>query len=286
MSDLSEYLFESCCEIIVVINDQNSSLHKRGPAANFVTTCYLTLLQIITRIATYCLSVVERIAQVYQFETLEKYSFSDRLKIRLADLVFFAAISLIGRTIRWEVMGEESLATVESQGRQPIFCLWHDRIFGGTYFLRDRGIVVITSQSLDGEYIARFLKRFGFGTIRGSSTRGGVRALVEMIREMRQGASMAFTVDGPRGPRYKAKPGAVLLAKKTGNPLVPFSVECERFWTVSSWDRLQIPKPFTRAKFIVAKPIFVDGSADEAGVDAKRAELQRSLDELVETGRG
>jgi lysophospholipid acyltransferase (LPLAT)-like uncharacterized protein len=238
----------------------------------------------ITRIATYCLSVAERIAQVYQFETLEKYSFLDRLKIRLADLVFFAAISLIGRTIRWEVSGEEHLDVVAAKGQEPIFCLWHDRIFAGTYYLRDRGIVVITSQSLDGEYIARFLKRFGFGTIRGSSTRGGVRALVEMIREMRRGAPMAFTVDGPRGPRYEAKPGALLLAKKTGNPLVPFSVECDRFWMIRSWDRLQIPKPFTKARFMVGSPQYIPANATESDVDDARAKLQESLDSLVKAG--
>jgi lysophospholipid acyltransferase (LPLAT)-like uncharacterized protein len=229
--------------------------------------------------------VAEGIAQVYRFDTLEKYPFSDRLRIRMTDLVFFAAISLIGRTIRWEVSGLENLDAVEADGKTPIYCLWHDRIFGGTYFLRDQGIVVITSQSLDGEYIARFLKRFGYGTIRGSSSRGGVRALVEMIREMRRGTPMAFTVDGPRGPRYEAKSGAAVLAKKTGNPMLPFSVECAKFWKVGSWDRLQIPKPFTKARFMVGKPIFVDGASGDAGVESKRAELQRSLEELVETGR-
>ncbi|MEP6704168.1 MAG: lysophospholipid acyltransferase family protein, partial [Acidobacteriota bacterium] len=159
--------------------------------------------------------------------------------IRVADRVFYLAIKFIGRTIRWEIDGQESLDAITAAGRQPIYCLWHDRIFAGTYFLRDRGIVVITSQSLDGEYIARFLKRFGFGTVRGSSSRGGVKALVEMIRYMRLGLPMAFTVDGPRGPRYVAKTGPIVLAKKTGNPILPFGVECSSFWTVNSWDRMQ-----------------------------------------------
>lgn len=229
--------------------------------------------------------MAEGIAQVYRFDTLEKYTLADRFRIHFADLLFFAAISLIGRTIRWEAVGLEHLDSIESAEKTPIFCLWHDRIFGGTYFLRGRGIVVITSQSLDGEYIARFLKRFGYGTIRGSSTRGGARALVEMIREMRRGAPMAFTVDGPRGPRHEAKPGAVVLAKKTGNPMLPFSVECARYWTVGSWDRLQIPKPFTNARFIVGRPIFVDALSGDAEVESKRAELQHSLEELVEAGR-
>ena len=229
--------------------------------------------------------MAEEIAQVYRFDTLEKYPFSDRLKIRFADLVFFALIRLIGRSIRWETAGLENLESILTAGKTPIYCLWHDRIFAGTYYLRDRGIVVITSQSLDGEYIARFLKRFGYGTIRGSSSRGGVRALVEMIREMRRGRPMAFTVDGPRGPRYEAKPGAVVLAKKTGNPMLPFSVECETFWTVRSWDRLQIPKPFTKARFVLGDPIFVDEVSGDAGVESKRVELQRALEKLVDDGR-
>ncbi len=225
------------------------------------------------------------IQKVYEFDPLEKYSLRDRTLIRIADVAFYLAIMLIGSTIRWEVEGEENVRTVIEEGRQPIYCLWHDRIFAGTYYLRDRGIVVITSQSLDGEYIARFLKRFGFGTVRGSSSRGGVKALVEMIRFMRQGLSMAFTVDGPRGPRYVAKTGPIVLAKKTMNPIVPFSVECSRYWKVNSWDRMQIPKPFTRARFMVAAPIKVPADIDDTGVERKRMELQEALDGLVENGK-
>lgn len=229
--------------------------------------------------------MAEEIKQLYRFESLEKYGFAERVKVRAADLGFFAAIRSIGATIRWQVSGEEHLDAVVKNGRIPIYCLWHDRIFGGTYFLRDRGIVVITSQSRDGEYIARFLRRMGFGAIRGSSTRGGVRALVEMIKWMRRGLPMAFTVDGPKGPRYSAKMGAVMLAKKTGNPMLPFIVECERYWTIGSWDRLQIPKPFTRAKFLVGTPIDVPANASDEVLESKRNELQAALDALVETGR-
>lgn len=227
----------------------------------------------------------DEIEEVYRFDSLERYSLRDRILIRSADLVFYAAIKLIGSTLRWEIEGEENLRDVIADGRQPIYCLWHDRIFAGTYFLRDRGIVVITSQSLDGEYIARFLKRFGFGTIRGSSSRGGVRALVEMIRHMRRGLSMAFTVDGPRGPRHVAKTGAIVLGKKTGNPVVPFCVECARVWRVNSWDRMQIPRPFTRARFMIAEPIYVPAETEGAGLEEKRIELERALEGLVESGR-
>ena len=97
---------------------------------------------------------------------------------------------------------------------------------------------------------------------------------------MKRGLPMAFTVDGPRGPRRIAKTGAVMLARKTGNPMVPFSVECDSFWTISSWDRLQIPKPFTRAKFKVGNPIYVGEGNGEALIESKRDELQRSLEDL------
>jgi len=223
--------------------------------------------------------------KTYEYDSLKRYSFRDRILIRAADLTFYAAIKLIGSTIRWEITGLEKVDLVSKADHTPIYCLWHDRIFAGTYFLRHRQIVVITSQSLDGEYIARFLKRFGFGTVRGSSSRGGVKALVEMIRLMRDGLPMAFTVDGPRGPRYVAKSGPVFLAKKTGNPLLPFTVECASFWTVGSWDKMQIPKPFTRARFIMAEPVYVPRDANDVEVESKVGELQRSLDELVAEGK-
>jgi lysophospholipid acyltransferase (LPLAT)-like uncharacterized protein len=238
----------------------------------------------ITRLVTYFLSVPEDNRKAYEFEPLDKYTWKERLRIRSADLAFYLAIKTIGRTIRWESEGLENLKAVESNGALPIYCLWHDRIFAGTYYLRDRGIVVITSQSKDGEYIARFLKRLGYGTVRGSSSRGGVKALVEMIRGMRLGMAMAFTVDGPRGPRYVAKSGAVLLAKKTGNPMLPFSVALSSFWTVKSWDRMQIPKPFARARFILGPPIYVPSDATDDVLEAKRNELQSALDGLVAVG--
>jgi lysophospholipid acyltransferase (LPLAT)-like uncharacterized protein len=216
--------------------------------------------------------------------SLAEYPLIDRLTIRAADLAFYILIRVIGKTIRYEVSGSENFETIERAGRLPIYAFWHDRIFASTYFFRHRGISVITSQSKDGEYIARFIQRLGYGSIRGSSTRGGVRALVEMIKAMRNGTPMAFTLDGPKGPRYEAKPGAVLLAKKTGNPIMPFVVECARYWTISSWDRLQIPKPFTRAKLIIDRPIYVDPDAGDEQVQEKLRELQLSLDAMVDAG--
>lgn len=215
---------------------------------------------------------------------LSAYSFKQKIAIHLAERAFYLLIKFVGVTIRYETEGWENFERIERDGKIPIYCFWHNRIFAGTYFFRNRGIVVITSQSFDGEYIARFIRRFGYGAVRGSSTRGGVGALVEMIRLMKRGSPTGFTVDGPKGPRYVAKSGAVLLAKKTGNPMMPFVVEAEKFWTINSWDKLRIPKPFTRARVFIAEPVYVAAEASEIEIENKRLELQSKLDELVADG--
>jgi lysophospholipid acyltransferase (LPLAT)-like uncharacterized protein len=223
----------------------------------------------------------ERFPAVYTPASLADYPLKQRLAIRLAAYAFYILIKLIGYTLRYEVDGEDPRPRIREAGKTPIFAIWHNRIFASIYFMRGDGIVVLTSKSFDGEYIARFLTKFGFGSVRGSSSRGGVRGMVEMIRLIRAGLPMAFTVDGPRGPRYEAKSGPVVLAKKTGNPILSFVVECERFWQVKSWDRLQIPKPFSRARVFYAEPVSVPEDADDDVIEEKRSELQAKLNEAV-----
>ena len=225
-------------------------------------------------------SIDKRVNRAYEFADLSEYSFKDRLLIRAADLAFYLLINLIGLTARFEVIGWENHEKAEADGGLPIYVFWHDRIFLTTYWWRKRRIVVMTSRSFDGEYIARFIQRFGYGAVRGSSTRGGVGAVVEMARLMRAGCTTAFTIDGPKGPRYVAKMGAVLLAKKSGHPIMPVTMQLQRYWTLPSWDLFQIPKPFTRARVYVAAPIYVPADADEEMLAAKRDELQRVLEDL------
>jgi lysophospholipid acyltransferase (LPLAT)-like uncharacterized protein len=224
------------------------------------------------------------VARAYTFADLSAYSFNKRLLIRAADLSFYLLIKLVGWTARFEVEGWEHFEALVQQERVPIHVAWHECIYLGVYFWRQRGIVYMTSRSFDGEYIARFLQRFGFGAVRGSSSRGGARALIEMARLGRAGVPVGFTVDGPRGPRHVAKTGAVLLAKKTRQPILPFHVTAARRWQISSWDRMQIPLPFTRALVRIAPPIYVPYDADEEIVTAKRDELQQALEEISRYG--
>jgi lysophospholipid acyltransferase (LPLAT)-like uncharacterized protein len=224
------------------------------------------------------------LAAAYKFGPLDRFTFKERLIIRLSGLLAYTVLKLIGMTLRFRVTNPQFEEEIISAGKQPIYTFWHDRMVPGTYFFRGRGIVVLSSQSFDSEYTARCIQRFGFGIVKGSSTRGAVQGLVGLIRAMKKGAPAAFSIDGPKGPRYIAKSGPVLLAKKTGNPILPFIVECKSFWNLKSWDRLQIPKPFTEANIVLSKPIYVDHDASDEMLEQKRIELQNALDAVVEKG--
>lgn len=191
----------------------------------------------------------------------------------------FPLIALLGRTYRWRVDGYHHYESIVASGRQPIFAFWHGRILPATLFWRDRGIVVMTSENFDGEWIARIIQRFGYATARGSSSRGGVRALVQLKRDMDAGKSTAFTIDGPRGPARIAQPGAVWLSGATGNPMLPFHVEASRAFTARSWDATQVPAPFATIGVAIGAPIAVDGITPST-IEARRAALERELASL------
>jgi len=189
----------------------------------------------------------------------------------------YPLINALGRTLTWRVDGHHQFDAVTASGRQPIMAFWHGRILPATLYFRDRGIIVITSENFDGEWIARIIQRFGFGTARGSSSRGGLRAMLQLVRDMEQGRPAAFTLDGPRGPARVAQPGAIWLARATGNPVVPFHMEASSKWTARSWDQTQIPKPFTTVAVAIGDPFDVAGDATDQQLETARQELERRL---------
>jgi lysophospholipid acyltransferase (LPLAT)-like uncharacterized protein len=199
-----------------------------------------------------------------------------RVQLRVITSVGVPVISALGSSLSWKVQGLEHLH-FEGNGKRPIMAFWHGRVLTATYFFRDRGIVVMISENFDGEWIARIIERFGFRTSRGSTSHGGQRALLQLKRDMEQGRPSGFAVDGPRGPARKVQPGAVWLAKLTGNPVVPFHMEASSYWSLKSWDRTQIPRPFSTVALVVGAPMNVPTDADESLLEAKRVELEESL---------
>jgi lysophospholipid acyltransferase (LPLAT)-like uncharacterized protein len=189
----------------------------------------------------------------------------------------YPAVAALGATLKWRTEGLHYLDAIHAAGRQPIMAFWHGRILPATYFFRRRGIVVITSENFDGEWIAGIIERFGYGTARGSTSRGARKALLQLTRDMAAGKAAGFTVDGPRGPARVAQAGAVWLAKATGNPVLPFHLEADRHWTLNSWDRTQIPKPRATVALVVGEPFTVDGNTDDQGVEAARQMLGERL---------
>ena len=203
-----------------------------------------------------------------------------RLEAAAISAVGYRLVAGLGATLRWRVEGLDHLDAPVREGRQPIMAFWHGRILPATFYFRRRGIVVITSENFDGEWIAGIIERFGYGTARGSTSRGGRRALVQLVRDLEAGRPAGFTLDGPRGPARVAQPGAIWLAKATGNPVVPFHLEADRFWTTNSWDRTQIPKPFATVAIAVGEPLEVSADAGDEGLEAARRDLEARLQAL------
>jgi hypothetical protein len=205
-----------------------------------------------------------------------------RAKAAVIAAVSAPIVEALGGTYRWHEAGAEHWDAVMRAGERPILALWHGRILAATLYFRDRGVVAITSQNFDGEWIARLMGRFGYQAARGSTSRGGARALAQLRRDLDAGRPVAFTVDGPRGPARVVQPGAVWLAGASGHPILPFHVESSASWTVRSWDRHQVPKPGSDLAMAIGEPIHVRGTGAHAVADGCAA-IARALDQAEAT---
>ncbi len=207
----------------------------------------------------------------------QRLSFFKRCQVGAIAALGYPLLAALGRTLSWRVEGLQHFDAITASGRPPIMAFWHGRIMPATYFFRRRGIVVITSENFDGEWIARIIHRFGYGTARGSTSRGGQKAMLRLVRDMKAGKPAGFTLDGPRGPAGIAQPGAVWLARATGNPLLPFHIEASTYWRARSWDQTQVPKPFSTVALVVGEPMEVPRDADDERLELARKELQARL---------
>jgi len=205
-----------------------------------------------------------------------RFSLKQRVSLWLISWAGYLAIRLIGPTLRISFAFEPG-AEDEPRTHPAIYCFWHRCVFPAAYLYRDKGIRVLTSRSYDGEYIARIIERLGFRAVRGSSSRGALQSLRELKRELERGEFVAFTIDGPRGPRYVAKPGPIHLARITGAPIFSFYVAVERAWILKTWDAFIVPKPFSRVHCFVGAPIGVSADADpHEALGRMQAELEEA----------
>lgn len=190
-------------------------------------------------------------------------------------------VRVLGPTLHFEELGGHHYGQLHARGECAIAAFWHRCILPSIWYWRNKGVVVMNTTNFDGQWTRRVIERFGFGTAQGSSSRGGLRGLAVMARRLEEGLDVAFTIDGPRGPRYVAKPGPVILARKTRQPIFLFHIGLERAYALKkSWDLMQIPKPFTRAVIVVAPPIYVAADASSEEMDRKYAEMQRTLERV------
>lgn len=202
------------------------------------------------------------------------------LRFQAAGLAGSAVLRSLGRTLRFRIEGDAPFRSLRAGGTPLIFAFWHSWILPLAFLHREEGVVVLVSRHGDGEYITRVVRRMGFETARGSSTRGGARGLRELVRAQREGRDIAFTPDGPRGPARVFKRGALVAAQLTGAPVVPVSVEAETVWRVGSWDRLAVPKPFGRFRVRYGDPHYVPREAPPHQLDDHARHLTERMNEL------
>ncbi len=210
-------------------------------------------------------------------ESTERFTLAQRLALAFITAAGWLLVRLVGPTLRYSVAIEEG-GPPSPWVCPAVYVFWHRCVIPALYWYRGKDIAVMTSGSFDGEYIARIIEKFGYRAVRGSSTRGGVRALLGMHSEIEQGRAVAFTIDGPRGPRYVAKPGPVLLARNVKLPVIAFHCAVERAWTLNSWDRFMVPKPFSRVVLRVSAEVSVPADADSAALDSYHQKMQAALD--------
>lgn len=189
-------------------------------------------------------------------------------------------IRILGRTWRYTTVHREEAESVRARGKPLIYALWHGRMLPLIYMYRNRNVHVLISQHRDGEVASRIVTKLGYGTVRGSSTRGGARGFQDLLRKVTSGFDATIIPDGPKGPPCKVQPGVLRLAQFSGCPIVPITVGALKKTTLSSWDGFIIPRPFSRCVVVYGDPIFIPSDVSSALSDEKGAELEESLNQI------
>jgi len=204
------------------------------------------------------------------------------LRFRAAGVLGEGLLGSLFLTTSLEREGEEHYLDFRRQGKPVIFVFWHGQLLPLVHYHRHEGAVVLVSEHGDGEYITRVIERHGFDTVRGSSTRSGIKGLKGLIRAAREGHDLAITPDGPRGPARRFKPGALVAARVTGLPIIPLAAGASSAWRLESWDRFLIPRPFSRIRIRYAPPLWIPRATGDLDMAAHALGIERTLNDMSE----
>ncbi len=205
------------------------------------------------------------------------------LLLHLLPPVVYLFLLVLRATLTITQVNRESVDRLWRQGDNIIACFWHGRLLAMPFVYRGSGAKVLISRHRDGEFIARVIRYFGLGTVRGSYRKGSVSQVREMLAELKDGTDIAITPDGPKGPRYRMKQGIVELARLSRRPIVPVTYGASRRKLFDSWDRFLLPYPFSRVFFLWGDPIYVSRDVQGDDLEAKRHEIEDALISLTET---
>jgi lysophospholipid acyltransferase (LPLAT)-like uncharacterized protein len=201
------------------------------------------------------------------------------IRPRTAALLGSPVLATLARSWRVETIHEERWLALVKTAMPHVFLLWHDALLPLLWHHRGRRVTIVVSQALDGQYLAAYARRIGYQLALGSSTRGGVRALVAAVKALRAGGTVAFTPDGPRGPRRQLKGGVLAAAQRGEAVVVPLHAGADRAWRLRSWDRFLIPKPFARVRIAYGPTFFVEAGPE--GLEMAREKAEAGLAEAV-----
>jgi lysophospholipid acyltransferase (LPLAT)-like uncharacterized protein len=207
----------------------------------------------------------------------------ERAVLFLIPFFAYALIQFVRRTMRIEEVNTGVLRPFirGNEEETGIVAFWHSRLLMMPFLRRKRRVTMLISRHRDGELISRAIRLFPVDPVRGSTTRGGARALRELARAIKKGSHVVITPDGPRGPRNVAQAGAIMLASRTGRPIFPVTFSASRKKIFNSWDRFLFPSPFSRGVFVWGEPIWVGPEEDQASMEEKRRTLQERLNEIT-----
>ena len=211
-----------------------------------------------------------------------KESLRDRFALFLIPLIGWILIRILGMTWRFTTLHEEAEEKARAYGHPSIYALWHGRMLPLVYRYRSRNAYALVSQHMDGELAVRLVHKLGYRTVRGSSTRGGVRGSQDLLRVLQAGSEAAIMPDGPRGPARKVQPGVLRLAQLSGCPIIPISASASKRYTVKSWDSFIIPKPFARCVVVYGTPVDVPTDASPHLLNEKQTTLEDCLNRITD----